>query len=127
MAQPIYQQITGIATTGGVATALLIDYAQTPFNVSFACEILNSTATYGVQFTLDDPNAATDVGFPGYLGTANNTTVTWFGDVNVPAGTQTSAVGNYMFPIRALRVNIASCGSGFAMQFAVLQGYPASG
>jgi len=123
VAEAIYQQINGTAT----GTAIILDNAQTPFNVSFAVELQSGTATFGVQFTLDNPNAAIDLGFPGYLGTAVNTTVTWLSDANVGPGTTTSSVGNYMFPVRAVRCVVASASATALLQFVVLQGYPPSG
>lgn len=123
MALPIYQQINGTAT----GTAIILDSAQTPFNVSFAVEVQASTATFGVQFTLDNPNAAIDNGYPGYLGTPMNTTVTWLSDATAPAGSTASVIGSYAFPIRALRCVVASASASTVIQFAVLQGYPPSG
>jgi hypothetical protein len=122
VAQAIYQQVLGT----GIATAIILDNAQTPFNASFAVELLAGTASFGVQFTLDDLNSASGTALP-LPGQSVNTTVTWFNDVNAPAGSTTSVVGNYMFPIRALRVNVASGGPTTVLQFAVLQGYPTSG
>lgn len=123
MAQAIYQQINGTAT----GTAIILDNAQTPFNVSFAVEVQASTATFGVQFTLDNPNAAIDNGFPGYLGMPVNATVTWFNDAIAPAGSTASVSGSYSTPIRALRCVVASAGALAVVQFVVLQGYPPSG
>jgi hypothetical protein len=108
----IYQQL---ATTGA-ATAVILDWTQTPFNASIAVSILTGTCTYGVQYTLDNPNSAIDLG-------SANTTVTWLTDVNIPTGTTTSAIaGNYMFPVRAVRLNVASLAG--IVQFAVIQGLP---
>ena len=113
MAMPVYQTIS----TTGAATPIILDNAVGPFNVSFAVELQAGTATFGVQYTLDNLNAAID------LGPQANTTVTWFTDANVGTATTSSSVGNYMFPVTAVRVNVASSGS-LLMQFAVLQGYP---
>lgn len=108
----IYQQIS----TSGAATAVILDWTQTPFNASIAVTILTGSCTYGVQYTLDNPNSAIDLG-------SANTTVTWQGDVNIPASTTTTAIsGNYMFPVRAVRLNVASI-SGI-VQLAVIQGLP---
>lgn len=118
----MYQLITAT----GNATALILDNAQTPFNVAAAIELQSGTGQFSIQYTLDNPNAAIDQGFPGYLGTAANTTVTWFNDVNV-ATTSASGVTNYMFPVRALRVAVQSAGATMQLQFVVIQGYPTSG
>jgi hypothetical protein len=125
MANPIQQQITG-TTTG---TAVILDAAQTPFNVSFGLAINGGTCAYTVQFTLDNPNAAIDYGAPGYLSSFVNSTVTWITDANVTAATTVAAVGNYMFPVRALRCSIQSASTTGTLQavFTVLQGNPPSG
>lgn len=126
MATPIQQQITG-TTTG---TAIIVDHAQTPFNLSFEMAINNGTCAYTIQYTLDNPNAAIDYGAPGYLSSFVNSTVTWITDVNVAAVTTgTPSVGNYMFPVRALRCSIQSASTTGTLQavFTVLQGNPNSG
>ena len=126
MTTPIQQQITG-TTTG---TAVIVDAGQTPFNLSFSVAINNGTCAYTVQYTLDDPNAAIDYGAPGYLSSFVNSTVTWIQDVNVAAVTTgTPSVGNYMFPVRALRCSIQSASTTGTLQavFTVLQGNPSSG
>lgn len=102
MGMPSYQTFTS-AVTG---TAVFLDWTCVPFNASFAVEIKSGTATFGVQFTLDDPDSSP----------------TWIGDVNVPAGTATTSVGNYMFPVRAVRCVVSAIGG--TTQFAVLQGLP---
>lgn len=116
----LYQTVNGT----GIATALIVDWAVVPFNVAVAVELQNGTGTFKVQYTLNNPNIAIDGGYPGYLGTAANTTVTWFDDVNIAANSTTSLTGNYMFPVRALRVNVASAGAAMQLQFSVVQGYP---
>lgn len=116
----LYQTINAT----GIATALIVDWAVVPFNTAIAIEVQNGTGTFKVQYTLNNPNIAIDGAYPGYLGTAANTTVTWFDDVNIPASSTTSLSGNYMFPVRALRVNVASAGATMQLQFSVVQGYP---
>jgi hypothetical protein len=123
MALPLYQQFNGTAT----GTALILDHAQSPFNVSFALELISGTGTFGVQFTLDDVNSATGTALP-LVGQSANTTVTWFSDANAGPGQTASTTGNYMFPVRAVRcavtTSFANATGAFALQFAVLQGYP---
>lgn len=110
----MYQTINGTAATN---TAVILDWSQSPFNTSFAVTLLAGTTSisYGVQYTLDNPNAATDQG-------AATTTVTWFNDVNVGVGSTTNLAGNYMFPVRALRCNVATATATTIVQFAVIQG-----
>lgn len=88
-----------------------------PFNVSWAFEIITSTATFQVQYTLDNLNAAID-------GLTTNTTVTWLTDVNSGTTASATMAGNYAFPVTALRAQISSCGTTFIGQFAVIQGLP---
>jgi hypothetical protein len=112
---PIYQQFNGTAT----GTAVILDWAVVPFNASFALELQNGTGQFGVQYTLDDPNAAID-------GLTTSTTVTWYSDANAGPSNANSTTGNYLFPVRALRVQVSSASNTgtFSMQFAVLQGLP---
>lgn len=93
-------------TTTGAKTPCVTDHQQSPFNASVGVVVLG-TATYGVQYTLDDPeNAAAAV---------------WFDDANLPPGETASGVSNYMFPVRGIRVNISAIG-GAGLRFVVLQG-----
>lgn len=95
-------------TAAGVATVVL-DRFQTPFNVSYAVELIGGpTAAYAVQFTLDDVNDT-------------SITAVWFDDANNPTGTAASAVGNYAFPVRAIRANAATL-TGGSLRFKVMQG-----
>ena len=123
MSMPVYQQFNG-TTTG---TAIILDWAVTPFNVSFALELIAGTGSFGVQYTLDEVNSASGTALP-LVGQSNNTTVTWFADANAPAGQTTSISGNYMFPVRAVRCTVATAFTNatgaFSLQFAVLQGLP---
>jgi hypothetical protein len=125
MTTPISQQLTG-TTTG---TPVIVDVSQTPFNLSFSVNINNGTCAYTVAYTQDNPNAAIDYGAPGYLSSFVNSTVTWVTDVNVSAVTTVAGVGNYMFPVRALRCSIQSASTTGTLQavFTVLQGNPSSG
>ncbi len=86
----------------------MLDHLQSPFNASYAVVLVGATATFGVQFTLDDPNNA-------------NVTPVWFNDATNGTGVTASAVGNYTFPVRALRLNVAAL-SGGTIRFVVLQG-----
>lgn len=95
-------------TTTGAKLAYIMDYSQSPFNATVGVVLEGAaTATYGVQYTLDNPNdpAVTPV---------------WFDDVNLPAGQSANGVSNYMFPVYAVRINIAAI-SG-ALRFIVIQG-----
>jgi len=97
------------STTTGAKTPCLVDNQQSPFNLSVGV-ILNAgaTATYGVEFTMDD---------------VNNPAITpvWLPDANLPAGQAANGVTNYMFPVMGIRVNIAAV-TGAGLRFIVLQG-----
>jgi hypothetical protein len=94
----------------GTGAPVPLDYIQSPFNVSFRAFLPSgATAVYGVQYTLDD------------LNDPNITNVDWIYDTNVGSGTAISATGNYMFPVRAVRINVASL-SGGPIDFTVMQG-----
>ena len=110
----LYQTINGTAATG---TAIILDWAVVPFNVSWAVEIQAGTATFGVQYTLDNLNAAIDT-------FATNTTVTWFNDANGALPQTSNTVGNYAFPVRALRLNVVTATTNTVVQFVVIQGFP---
>jgi hypothetical protein len=94
-------------TTTGEKDAILVDQAQSPFNMSASVVVASGTATFGVQYTMDDLNDSSITPF-------------WFDDANIPAGSTASEATNYMFPIRAIRINISAI-SG-SVRFTVLQG-----
>lgn len=94
-------------TTTGAKTPCIVDRAQSPFNLSVAAIVLG-TATYGIEYTLDDVNDAT-------------ITPAWFSDANLPPGQVASGVSNYMFPVQAIRINITAI-TGAGVRFIVLQG-----
>jgi len=96
-------------TTTGAKTPCITDRSQSPFNMSVAAIVLG-TATYGIEYTLDDVNDPT-------------VTPVWFPDANLPTGQTASGVTNFMFPIQAVRINIAAI-SGAGVRFVVLQGTP---
>lgn len=105
MGVPVYQSYT----TTGAKTAVALDYFQTPFNASVFAFLVSGSATFAVQFTADPIDDAT-------------ITPRWFDDANLPTGTTASGASNYMFPVRAVRINIAVI-SG-VLEFKVLQGLP---
>lgn len=104
MANPVYQSYT----TTGAKPPVSLDYCQTPFNASVFVYLATGTATFAVQFTADP---------------IDDTTVTprWYDDANLPTGSTANGSSNYMFPVRAVRINIAVI-SG-TVEFKVLQGF----
>lgn len=105
--QAIYRPIS---THTGTADALVVvDWQQSPFNMSYVVELPEGvTATYTVQYTLDDVN---DASF----------TPIWLPDPTNGNATSTSAGGSYSFPIRALQVNVTALAGGNA-RLALIQG-----
>lgn len=96
------------SSTTGAKAPFLCDYSQSPFNMSVAAVLEGAaTATYAVQYTLDDLNDA-------------SITPVWFDDAKLPTGTAANGVSNYMFPVRAVRINIAAI-SG-TVRFTAIQG-----
>jgi hypothetical protein len=124
---PLYQVINGTTNGTSIGTALALDWAVVPFNVAFSLELIAGTGSFGVQYTLDELNAAVGSAIP-LNGQSANTTVTWFNDANAPAGQTASISGNYMFPVRWIRCQVATAFANstgaFALQFSVLQGLP---
>lgn len=98
-------------TTTGAKPWVIVDQAVGPFTMNVAAYIASGTATYGIEYTLDDPN----------LEDPNDVTVRVWPDANAPTGTTTSKISPYSAPVRAVRVNIASI-SG-SLEFKVVQGY----
>lgn len=105
MGNPVYQSYT----TTGAKTPVALDWTISPFNASVFAYLVSGSATFAVQFTADPIDDAT-------------ITPRWFDDANIPTGTTASASSNYMFPVRAVRINIASI-SG-VLEFKILQGLP---
>ena len=107
MGNPVYQLTSAV----GTATPISLDWTISPFNASFAVELQgNTTAQFGVQYTLDDVNGTI--------------TPTWFYDSNVGQNSTASAAGNYMFPVRSVRLVTANLSANGTIVFAVLQGLP---
>lgn len=124
MGLPIYQLFSGASLTNTNSTPVIVDWAVVPFNLSFALELLAGTGTFGLQYTLDNPNFNVDYTSPYGNYASGTSTVTWFADINTGTSTTASVVGNYAFPIRALRVAFGTTGASMSLQLAILQGLP---
>ena len=106
--------VSQLITATGTGTPVSLDWTQPVFNVSLAYELQgSSTATFSVQFTLDDVNNTSVVA-----------TATWFEDANIAASSTASVVSNYMFPVRAVRHITSGLSANGSAVFAVLQGIP---
>ncbi len=109
MANPVRQAIT----TTGNETPIMLDFYQSPFNVSIEVDVSQAVgATYGVQYTLDD--------ILGIFGTAVASPL-WLPDANLPAGQTASGVSNYQFPILFAQVVVTALTSG-TIYFKIVQG-----
>ena len=93
-----YKDITKAGT--GRSAICVVDDFQTPFNVGVAVSI-SATATFTVEYSLDDPNAA------GY----SPATANWYVAPGFTSGSAAIA-GAITIPCRAVCVNVsASTGS----------------
>jgi hypothetical protein len=87
-----------------------LDSSICPMNATLGVFLTGGTATYGVQYTLDD--------LPNVL-PAN---VRWFDDANLPAGQTASGVTNYMFPVTGVRLVVTALAGG-TLELKILQGF----
>lgn len=105
MANPVYRTYT----TTGEKDPIALNYYQTPFNATAGVWLVSSaTATFGVEFTLDDPQSAS---------------ARWYDDPTLGPTSNADGVTSYLFPVTAVRLNISAI-SG-SVEFKVLQGMPA--
>lgn len=90
-------QYTALTKTGtGRSTICVVDDFQTPFNIGVAVT-LSSTATFTVEYSLDDPNAA------GYSAASAN----WFVAPGFTSGSAAVA-GAITIPCRAICLNVSA-------------------
>lgn len=91
-----------VSQTGTGSTALVVpDYLNAPFAIGLGITV-TGTVSCKVEHTFDDPYA------PGF----NPATATYH-DHPTLAGISAKADGNYAFPVRAIRLTVAS-GAGTA-------------
>ena len=90
-------QYTPITKTGtGRSTICVVDSFQAPFNIGIAVT-LSSTATFTVEYSLDDPNAT------GY----SPSTASWFVAPGFTSGSAAVA-GAFTIPCRAISLNVSA-------------------
>ena len=119
MAMPIRQLIT----VTGAAAAQVLDFLQSPFNVSVGVDLSNATgAVYGLQYTLSDPTGM--LYEPG--GVLQNPTVAplWRNDPVLGPGSNTSGLTGYTQPVFAVRLNVTALISG-TIVLEIMQGISA--
>ena len=93
-------------TLGG-QTPIAVDFYQGAFSARVGVYIASGTATYGVEYSMDNANDPT-------------ITARWFPDATLPAGTTASGTTTYNAPIQFVRANIAALSGSLEMK--VLQG-----
>lgn len=100
---------TSVSVTGvGTSSVVVPDYLSSPTNVGVGC-VVSGTATYTVEHTFDDV----------FSSSFNPATATWIANTGL-TGKTANADGNYAFPVRGIRLNIAS-GTG-TVTMTVVQG-----
>lgn len=127
MANPYFNLITATGTF-----TYFPDFMQSPFNLSLQVGLASGvTASYTVSFTLDDINANTGAALTNNTPTSNAPgdvnyiwPVIWLPDPTLGTAQTASGYSYYSFPIRGLRLVVASM-SGGNIQFDVLQGMSA--
>jgi hypothetical protein len=98
--------------TGPDAAPVLLDYLRDPANVALAVTIAGGTATYAVEFTLDDKDDFTTQA-------SYQINATWF---LVPGMTwSANATGVLNTPARAVRLNCSAIAGGAVVTMTVLQ------
>lgn len=105
--RPVTVSVTGV----GVSVPIPLDFLNAQFAVGIGC-ILSGTATYTVEHTFDDCFA------PTFVPASAN----WLPNSGLTAKTASSD-GNYAFPVRAIRLNIAS-GTGTVTLTAIQSNAP---
>lgn len=90
--------VTVTQTGPGISSPVVLDQYLTPENTGWAA-VLSGAATYAVEFSQDDPFANYTVDY--------NTNGNWTQLTGYTAVT-TSKFDNTAYPVRALRINIAS-------------------
>lgn len=92
--RPVRQTVSG----AGVGGVIPLDIYLKPFNVTLACDLsAGATASYTVQYTLDDVFASE----------FNPATATWFNHPDLTNQTA-DAVATLISPVTGIRVNVAS-------------------
>lgn len=95
-------------TDTGTKASINLDPSIAPFNASLAVTV-GTSGTYSIQYSLDD------------YATVSDANALWFTDSNLGAGTTSSGVTNYMFPVTRVRIVIVANGGTITLQ--VLQGF----
>lgn len=103
--RPVDVTISTVTTSAWIP----LDITENPASISIGCRILaGATASYGVEYTYDDPYTTTPVAF-GSL-------------TQIPAGSTTNKdVVGLLGPVRAVRLNVTAV-TGAGVKMTILQG-----
>ncbi|MBB3411208.1 hypothetical protein FHT87_005161 [Rhizobium sp. BK316] len=102
MASPLSKFVTVSAT--GTATVCNLDSTIAPFSVAIQVYVPGGvTTTYSVEYTLDDLLLQDNTANPN---------VRWTTDPQFPVGSSATITGNYIVPIAAVRLNVATITGG---------------
>lgn len=112
---PMMPVIIALSSVGTSRTVNMDYNSRSPFNASVSAVFSSTTmtATYGIQYTFNDPvfNAA--------IGSTTNTV--WLNDAILPPGATATGASNYTFPIAAVQCIVTAISSG-SIIFTVMQG-----
>lgn len=95
---------TATVTGTGVSAPVVLNHRSPNFSVGIGCRI-TATATYTVEHTFADP----------FSPTFNPSSVTWYPNSGLTSKTD-NADGNYAFPARAVRLNVAASTGSVVME-----------
>lgn len=102
MPSPLSKFVTITAT--GISGPHNLDSSIGPFAVAIQVYVPGGvTATYSVEYTLDELVLQDNTANPN---------VRWTTDPQFPIGTAATATGNYIVPVSAVRVNVATLSGG---------------
>lgn len=107
-AQPKVITTTGLSSTAGF-DVFVPDYNVTPFNLGLGV-VVSSVNTYTVEHTFN---------ILGPTSTLTTTGAVWFPHSTL-AGLNVSAVGNYAFPVAAIRLNVTAGTSTSTVQLTII-------
>jgi hypothetical protein len=112
---PFRQTITGLSSTGGFATYFPDIYAKPPFNIGIGVTVNSSAVVWEVDHSFDYLGSLSS-NFDGWISSA----AFWFAHSTL-AGQSSGAVGNYAFPVTAIRGNVVSGSSTGQVTFTFAQ------
>jgi hypothetical protein len=102
--------VNQIISATGPAAPIALDWLAVPFSATVQVTFVGATATYGVEYTLDN------------IMTTPAASVRWTSDAaSLPPGTTTAGNISYTSPRAAVRCNVTALAGG-TIEFKVAQG-----